>query len=240
METSIYITLSRQEALRRQMEVVSNNIANMNTTGFKAQRMLFLEYLERPDRQGDRMSFVQDFGLMRNTQAGPINVTSNPLDVAIRGEGYFGVETLSGTRYTRGGSFQLNNDRELVDRNGLPLLTEGGQRIVIPADATNISIKGDGSVETEQGPLGKLKVVTFADEQRLQELGGGLYTTDQEEQPVATPQVAQGALEGSNVQSVVEMTQMIDVVRSYQSVQRMLDNEHERIRGAVRTLAKTQ
>ncbi|MFV3129341.1 flagellar basal-body rod protein FlgF [Niveispirillum sp. KHB5.9] len=240
MENSLYITLSRQEALRRQLDVVSNNIANMNTTGFKSQRMLFLEYMERPDKQGDRMSFVQDYGLLRNTEAGPLTVTNNELDVALRGEGYFAVETLSGTRYTRGGAFQLNSNREVVDHSGLPLMDTNNQRIVVPADAKDIHIAGDGSVGTEAGPLGKLKVVTFADQQKMMELGGGLYEANQEEIAVEQPEVTQGTIEGSNVQSVVEMTQMIDVLRTYQSVQKMIDTEHERIRGAIGKLARVQ
>lgn len=240
MENSLYITLSRQEALRRQMEVVSNNIANMNTTGFKSQRMLFLEYLERPDREGDRMSFVQDYGLMRNTAAGPLTVTNNQMDVALRGEGYFALETLSGPRYSRAGSLQLNPNRELVDRAGLPVLDENNQRIVLPPDTTELHIRGDGTVETEQGVAGKLKVVRFEDEQQLTELGAGLYSTDQEEIPVEQPQVTQGAVEGSNVQSVVEMTQMIDIMRTYQSVQKMIDTEHERVRTAIRQLGRVQ
>jgi flagellar basal-body rod protein FlgF len=240
MENSLYITLSRQEALRRQMEVISNNIANMNTTGFKSQRMLFLEYLERPNREGDRMSFVQDYGLQRNTDAGPMTITNNQLDLALRGEGYFTVETFSGPRYTRGGAFQLNANRELVDRAGLPVLGENNQRITIPEGTSQINIKADGTVETEQGVAGKLKVVNFEDEQKLTELGGGIYSTEQPEIPVEQPEVTQGALEGSNVQSVVEMTQMIDVVRTYQNVQKMIDTEHERIRGAIAKLAKAQ
>ncbi|MDG5493884.1 flagellar basal-body rod protein FlgF [Niveispirillum sp. BGYR6] len=240
MENSLYITLSRQEALRRQMEVISNNVANMNTTGFKSQRMLFLEYLERPNREGDRMSFVQDYGLLRNTEAGPLSITNNQLDLALRGEGYFTVETLSGPRYTRGGAFQLNANREIVDRAGLPLLGENNQRITIPATANQIEIQGDGTVKTEQGVVGKLKVVNFEDEQKLMELGGGLYSTDQDEIRIEQPQVTQGALESSNVQSVVEMTQMIDVIRTYQNVQKMIDTEHERIRTAIRQLARAQ
>ncbi|MFV3076003.1 flagellar basal-body rod protein FlgF [Niveispirillum fermenti] len=240
MENSLYITLSRQEVLRRQLEVVSNNIANMNTTGFKSQRMLFLEYLERPDRQGDRMSFVQDYGLLRNVDVGPLNVTNNEMDVALRGEGYFVLETLSGPRYTRGGALQLNADREIVDRAGLPLLDTNNQRIVLPADSVQVHIAGDGSISTENGPLAQLKVVTFADQQRMMELGGGLYETNQEEIAVAQPEVSQGAIEGSNVQGVVEMTQMIDVLRTYQSVQKLIDTEHERIRGAIGKLTRVQ
>ncbi len=240
MENSLYITLSRQEALRRQLDVVSNNIANMNTTGFKSQRMLFLEYLERPDREGDRMSFVQDYGLQRNVDVGPIQVTNNELDVALRSDGYFAIETISGPRYTRGGALQLNADRELVDRSGLPLLDANNQRIIMPAGTTEIHIAGDGTVSTENGEVAKLKVVTFADPQKMMELGGGLYETAQAEIAVEQPQVTQGAIEGSNVQGVVEVTQMIDVLRTYQSVQKLIDTEHERIRGAIGKLARVQ
>jgi len=240
MENTIYIALSRQATLRQQMDVTANNLANMNTSGYKAQRMLFLEYVERPDRRGDRMSFVQDFGTMRNMNAGPINVTQNPLDVALRGEGYFTVETFAGPRYTRAGSFQLNNDRELVDRNGLPVLDDQDNRIIIPADATDIRITGDGSVMNGQQAIARLKVVRFADDQRMLEMGGGLYDTEQQPEIMDRPQVVQGAIEGSNVIPVIEMTQMIEVSRQYASAQRMAESEHERQRTMIRQLVRAQ
>ncbi|WP_119678531.1 flagellar basal-body rod protein FlgF [Indioceanicola profundi] len=240
MENTLYIALSRQEALRRQVDVMANNVANMNTTGFKAQRMLFLEYLEQPDRQQDSMSFVQDFGLMRNVAPGPLMVTDNPLDVALRDRGYFAVETFAGPRYTRGGSFQMNADRELVDGNGLPVLSDQDARIIIPAAAQHVTITGNGTVMTEEGEVARMKVVTFADEQRMETLGGGLYATAQEPEVLENPQVAQGAIEGSNVQPVVEMTQMMEVVRQYQNTQKMIDGEHERIRTALQKLSRVQ
>ena len=239
MENPIYVALSRQEALRRQMDVVANNIANMNTTGYKQQRMLFQEYLDKPERN-ERVSFVQDYGLMRDVRPGVLTVTNNTLDLALRGEGYFTVETLSGPRYTRAGAMQLNGDRELVDANGLPVLSEGDARITIPANVASITVSGDGTVSSEQGEIAKLKVVTFDDQQLMSELGGGLYATDQEPVPVAQPQVTQGALETSNVQPIVETTQMIDVLRQYQSTQRMIDTEHERLRTAIQRLGRVQ
>lgn len=240
MENTLYIALSRQEALRRQVDVMANNIANMNTTGFKAQRMLFLEHLQQPDRQQNKMAFVQDFGLMRDVLPGPLMTTNNPLDVALRDEGYFVVETVAGPRYTRGGAFQMNADRELVDPNGLPVLNEQDARIIIPEAAQSISITGNGTIMTEEGEVGRLKVVRFADEQRLETLGRGLYSTDQLAEPVENPQVAQGLLEGSNVQPIVEMTQMMEVARQYQNTQRMIDSEHERIRTALQKLSRVQ
>ncbi|HYE49294.1 MAG TPA: flagellar basal-body rod protein FlgF [Azospirillaceae bacterium] len=239
MENPIYVALSRQDALRRQLDVVANNIANMNTTGFKQQRMLFQEYLEKPNR-GEQVSFVQDFGLMRDTRPGVLNVTNNTFDLAIRGEGYFTVETLSGPRYTRAGALQLNDARELVDSNGLPVLAEGDARIVIPAGATDIRVQGDGTIRTEQGEVAKLKVVTFDDQQLMAELGGGLYATDQEARPAEQPEISQGALEASNVQPIVETTVMTEVLRQYQSTQKLIESEHERQRTAIQRLARVQ
>jgi flagellar basal-body rod protein FlgF len=243
METPIYIALSRQDTLRRQMDVIANNIANMNTSGFKSERMLFLEYMEQPQR-GEKLSFVEDFGMLRDTKPGNTQVTGNQLDVALRGPGYFAVETSNGPRYTRGGAWQVTDDRTLVDQNGLPLLDDAGARIVIPQNAVDVRIKGDGTIEVD-GPrgqadqqVGKLRIVTFANEQEMKQLGSGLYATTQDEQPVPNAQVAQGSIENSNVQPIIEMTQMIEVLRQYQNNQKILDSEHDRQENAIRTLGK--
>jgi flagellar basal-body rod protein FlgF len=237
METPIYIALSRQETLKRQMDVIANNIANMNTSGFKSQRMLFTEFLEQPAR-GEKLSFVEDFGMMRDIRPGALTITNNQLDVALRSEGFFAVDTAAGPRYTRGGSWQLNDQRQIVDVNGLPLLDEAGNRLTVPQNAAEIRVQGDGTIETDVGPLGKLKVVTFADPQQMEELGAGLYTTKQAEQPVAQPQIAQGAVENSNVQPIIEMTQMIEVLRQYQNNQKIIDSEHDRQQTAIRQLGR--
>ncbi|MDG3441765.1 flagellar basal-body rod protein FlgF [Nitrospirillum amazonense] len=239
MENPIYVALSRQEALSRQLDVVANNIANMNTTGYKQQRMLFQEYLEKPAR-GERVSFVQDYGLMRDTRAGALQVTNNTLDLALKGDGYFTVETLSGPRYTRAGNFQLNDRREIVDQNGLPVLDTNDNRITVPDGTTDLKIQGDGTVMADRAQLGKLKIVSFDDQQQMQTLGGGLMTTTQTPRPSANPQVTQGAVEASNVQAIVESTAMIDVLRQYQMTQKLVDEEHDRIRNAISHLAKAQ
>ncbi|MDE1147676.1 MAG: flagellar basal-body rod protein FlgF [Azospirillaceae bacterium] len=237
MENPIYIALSRQEALSRQMDVVANNIANMNTTGYKQQRVLFQEYMEKPGR-GERVSFTQDYGLMRDTRAGVMQSTNNTLDVALKGDGYFTVETLSGPRYTRAGNFQINDRRELVDQNGLPVLDRNDNRITIPDNISDLKIQGDGTVMADRAQLAQLKVVNFDDQQKMQTLGGGLLTTTQTPQAVTNPQVIQGALEGSNVQAIVESTNMIEVLRQYQLNQKMIEEEHDRIRNAITHLTK--
>lgn len=238
MENSIYVALSRQMALQRQLDVTSNNIANMNTTGYKNQRMLFTEFLEKPGLH-ERVSFVQDRAVVRDLSVGGMTQTGNPMDLALTGQGYFTVDTAGGPRYTRAGNFRMNDQRQMVDGGGLPVLADNGQPITLPAGTSDVKISGDGTVSTELGPVAKLNIVTFKNEQLMTEVGAGLYVSDEEPQPApADTKVAQGLLEGSNVKPVVEMTQMIEVQRSYMSAQRVVDNEHERIRSMIQKLGR--
>jgi flagellar basal-body rod protein FlgF len=181
---------------------------------------------------------VQDYGVMRDTRPGPISHTANQLDLALQGDGYFAVETIDGQHYTRVGRFQLNNDRQIVDANGLPLLDDGDRPITVPQNAGRITIAGDGAISTEQGQLGQLKLVRFERDQYLDELGGGLYATNEPALPAEDARVVQGAVEDSNVQPVVEMTQMMEIMRQYQSNQRLIETEHERQRNAITKLAR--
>lgn len=240
METTSYIALSNQGALRREMDSIANNMANMNTTGFKGERMMFVDHLTR-SRSGDfiadqRLAFVRDIASYRDTSAGPIEQTGNTLDVAIHGDGFFAVQTPDGERYTRSGNFRLDNGGQLVTQDGLPVLSDAGAPIFFAREDTTITISGDGSVSTENGQLGKLRVVTFDNEQDMLRMGSGLYATEQA--PIAKPdaQIAQHALEKSNIEAITEMTRMMDVNRRYASTQKMIDAEDERIRKMVREL----
>ncbi len=239
MENSIYVALSRQMALQRQLEVTSNNIANMNTTGYKNQRTLFTEFMEKPAMH-EKVSFVQDRAVVRDLSVGGMTQTGNPMDLALTGNGYFTVDTASGPRYTRAGNFKMNDQRQMVDGGGLPVLADNGQPITLPAGTSDVKVSGDGTVSTELGPVGKLNIVTFKNEQLMTEVGAGLYVTDEEPQPApADTKVAQGLLEGSNVKPVVEMTQMIEIQRSYMSAQKVIENENDRIRNMITKLGRT-
>lgn len=237
MENTSYITLSRATALERQMAIVANNVANMNTTGFKSEAPLFVEYLVKP-QPDESYKMVLDRGTARNMAPGPLAQTGNPLDVALEGDGYFQVETLDGPRYTRAGSFTLDAERRLVSVTGLPVLDDTGNTLTIPANATSITISPDGQVATEQGPLGRLGVFTFKSEVKMQEVGGGLLTTDQKPVPAPETRVRQGSLEQSNVQPVVEMTNMIAVSRLYENIQKLMQSQHDLMRNAYSKLSK--
>lgn len=243
MENISYIGLSQQMALRQKMDVTANNLANMSTPGFKSQSVLFLEYLNAPKETGvtgkDAIRQVVDAASYRDLSTGVLKQTYNDLDFAVQGDGYFAVQTPFGTRYTRDGSFALNDQREIVNKSGYAVLNTTGQPIIIPEGASKITVGKNGAITTDAGEAGQLKVVTFDNEQKLIEEGENLLSSgDMNELPVERLHVVQGALEGSNVNSIVEMNSMIEILRLYQSSQRMLMSDHERIRGAIQRLTK--
>lgn len=244
MENSIYAGLSRQVALQEQMDIIANNVANMNTPGYRAQNMVFTEYLADPKEiepgdKSDPLSMVLDYGQFQVTAPGPMRQTGNTLDVALQGPGYIGVNTPGGTMYTRAGAFTLNNIGELVTTAGYKVAGAGGGAITIPDGAKEIRIAQDGSVTTDQGQAGKIMIVEFANVQEIEQQGNGLYKAGQTQPvPAEKTKMVQGMLEGSNVNAVLEMTRMIDVSRAYQQTQSMIQSEHERLRTMVQKLMR--
>lgn len=240
MENTGYIALSRQSVLRRKMDIIANNMANMNTPAFKGEDMMFVEHL-RKTGDNDRVSLVQDIALLRNLKMGPMAKTDNPLDLAINGDGYFVIETPDGERYTRNGSFQLNQQGQIVTTQGDLVLGADGNAITMPADEPHISIARDGSISAGETLVGRLQIVSFENEQELEKQSDSLYARgEQEPQAAEGAEVAQGMIEGSNVQGIVEMTKMITTVRSYSSASKLVEQEHERQRRAIQVLASTQ
>lgn len=241
MENISYIGLSQQMALKQQMDITANNMANINTPGFKSQGVLFLEYLNKPKQSGvggEAVKQVLDFGSYRDLSAGPLRQTHNDLDFAIQGDGYFSVQTPSGVRFTRDGGFSLSADRTIVNKSGHPVMGDAGP-LVIQEGASKITVTRDGTVTTDLGEVGRIKVSAFDRPQEMTEIGDNLYDASKlAEKPADGAQVIQGSIEGANVNPVVEMNKMIEILRSYQATQRMLMNDHERIRGAIQKLTR--
>jgi flagellar basal-body rod protein FlgF len=241
METPTYVALSRQTALLRQMDTVANNLANMVTPGFKEEVEIFTTVPIRSQTFGapQKLAYVQDFATARDFSAGPMTPTGNDLDMAIQGNGFFVVQTPNGPRYTRLGHFTLNAAGQLVTKAGYPVLS-GGAPITINPDDGPVQVASDGTVSadrTQQGNAqvvyGKLDVVDFDDRNQLKPEEGTLFNTDAAPIQVAQPAIAQRMLEQSNVQPVKELTNMIWVQRNYESVQKFLDGEDDRMRRAV-------
>jgi len=217
MENTLLVGLSRQVVLERELDVSANNMANVNTNGFKANHMLFEEYLnsgahednfQRPDR---RVSYVQDRGTYVDLAQGSAQLTSNPLDVAIDGSGFFAVQTAAGERYTRDGNLHLNAQGQLVTVSGNPVLGTAGPIVFQPTDH-DINIAPDGTITVLEGVTrtdsvrGKLRLVSFADAQKLLKQGDNLFSEGggAAAQPDAVSAVRQGYIEKSNVNVRVE------------------------------------
>jgi flagellar basal-body rod protein FlgF len=234
METSILVALSRQDTLGRQLDVVANNLANMNTTAFKAERMMFADYVMQAGlaggATGNAIAFVRDLATVRDPSVGRLEETGGDLDVALAGEGYLVVQTPMGERYTRDGHLRLDEAGQLVTDDGLPVLTQGGTPLLFDPQDTRIGIARDGTVSSETGDLGRLRVVRFARPEQMQSIAGGLMTSNEKPEDVVAPVLLQGMLESSNVQPIIEMERLIDVHRAYDQARVLIDREDDRIR----------
>lgn len=250
MENTLLVGLSRQMVLERQMDVVANNVANVNTTGYKADRSLFEEFLNSRAHEDNfvgrdrRVSYVQDRGTFKDLSQGALEQTKNPLDVSVDGRGFLVVQTPAGERYTRDGGLQINNQGQLVNASGYPVLGTSGPIVFQPTDK-NINIASDGNVTVVEGNAridsvrGKLRLVSFADAQKLQKEGSNLYSADAgtAAQPDLISRVRQGFIEKSNVNSVAEMSRMLEVTRAYTSISAMLQQQGDLRKSALDKLA---
>lgn len=239
MENSIYTGISHAVALQKDMDTIANNIANMNTPGYRAQYMMFQEYIEAPKGISDPLSMVLDYGQYMTNKPGTMQLTHNPLDLAMQGPGFFSVQRGSESFYTRAGNFTRGANGELVTAEGNPVLSDGGAPIIIPADTTEIRVAEDGTISNQAGQIGKLKVTEFDNINLLEPAGDNLYKTSDSGKAPTESRVVQGILEGSNVNPITEMTRMIDVHRAYQSAQRMLQAEHDRQRTMIQHLTQS-
>ena len=184
------------------------------------------------------LSFVNDYMSAYDFSAGPTVQTGNPLDVAINGDGWLTVQTPEGERYTRNGSLGISQTGELVTQAGHPVLGTGGP-ITFTKDDKDIVIASDGTITTSEGTRGQLRLVSFADQDTLTPAGDTLFE-GANPQPNDGARVVQGMIERSNVQGVVEMTRLIAVSRSYQSVSKMIEKTDELHRKAISELGRIE
>ena len=239
MDNAGYVGLSRQVGLRKELNVIANNIANVSTNGFRRESAIFAEYVKALDGGDPSLSIATMTHRFIDLSAGEIAVTNNSLDVAIVGDAFFVVETPQGERLTRDGAFSLNDIGELVTATGNRVLSNGGGPINIPQDATKISIAGDGSIFVNGQTTGQIGLAK-ADPTTLVRDGDNLFVSEQGYEQSETARVQQFALEGSNVSAVEELARLIEVQRTYEAGQRFMQNENERIERTIRALGQQQ
>jgi flagellar basal-body rod protein FlgF len=234
--------LGRGLALRRQVDVIANNIANASTTGFRREATVFGSYIgdmrEAPEA-GDRATYqTLDYGTVQDISDGPFQSTGNPLDIAIQGPGYFAVSLPEGISYTRDGALRVGADGFVELANGR-VLDDGGKPIQIPeGEAGQLRVTSDGSLVGSGLPIARLAIMV-GDEARADPRGSGLVNLpDARLLPASQTRLRVGGLEGSNVQAVVESTRLIEATRSYQNTQRMAEDINDLRRSAIGRLGR--
>jgi len=244
LDVTSYVLLSHEQALRRRMDIVSNNMANLSTAGFKREDPLFHEYVEKsggPDAATRTTSMVLDYGTVHDTSAGTFQVTDNPLDVMIEGPGYLSVQTPDGgTAYTRAGYLKVEQDGSLTNAAGMRVLGERGRPITVPPEqASRLTIGDDGTIRGPDGDIGRIAVTVFDNEGSVDPRGDGTFTgTGGRELTAEQTKLRSGGIEGSNVQPIVETTNMVAILRAYQSSMRMAETLGDMRKSAIDKLGR--
>ncbi len=233
--------------LERRLNVSANNLANVDTPGFKRDRLTFREVLMRKFPRGWRT--FKEVTVKTDFQQGPIKFTGNPFDVAIAGEGFFKVQTPEGVAYTRAGNFRLDSSRRLVTAQGYPVLANGAPVIVDPGLAKGgvitlenqrFLVHDDGTISIDGTEIGRLDIVTFEDLSALEKRGETLFVADEaREIPVDTPDLRQGHLEDSNANPLEEMVALIEIQREFEAIQKSLQGTDETMSRMIETYGRT-
>ncbi len=230
MDRMIYNAMAGAKAAMQRQEVLSNNLANVSTTGFRAEMVAFRAVPVRGDGASTR-AYALETTVGYNEQAGPMNSTERNLDVALVGRAWLSVQALDGTEaYTRAGSLDVNSEGLLVTTGGLPVLGDGGPITVPPNTTVQIGTDGTVSAKGQTGPannIGRLKLVT--PEGKLNRGEDSLFRGPDGDLPAdPTARLQSGVLEGSNVSAVETMVSMISAARQFEQQMKLL------------TLAQTQ
>ncbi len=236
MDAAGYVTLSRQSGLLHQMDAIANNIANISTSGFRREGVVFSEFISGA---GDAPSLSIGFGngrVVDLSQAG-ISQTGGSFDFAIQGDGFFLVDTPQGQQLTRSGSFTPGPDGTLRTADGYAVLDGGSSAIFIPSDAHAIAVAHDGTLSADGKPLAQIGLWKPTDPLTLKHQSGTMFTANGVE-PATGSQILQGALEDSNVDPLTEVASMISVQRAYELGQSFLDREDDRARNVISTLGR--
>lgn len=242
MDNTTNIALSRLVAQSRNMDVIAGNLANMSTPGYRAERVIFADWLAPRTGSGTppggrQIAFTQDRATYRDRAEGTLTHTGNPLDLALSGDGYFTVATANGTRLTRAGRFTLQADGTIADEAGNALLDVNNQKLSVAPSDTVLTVAADGAISSQNGPIGKIAVVTPSDPNRMTAEGSRLFRADVPTTPVTAPKLVQGAVEDSNVQPTAELVRMMSTEREYQFATQFLEAEGQRQQTAIDKIA---
>jgi flagellar basal body rod protein FlgG len=225
MLSGIYAAAVGMNTVSQRQEVTAHNLAHMTVPGYRQRGVVFETFDRVLDgvaggagpRPGQEVRGYVDF------RPGGFQKTDAPLDLALHGDGFFVLQGKNGEVYSRDGVFHRAEDGSLQNTSGLPVLGEQGP-ITLPATATEIIIRQDGSIQADGTPVGRLQVVRFEDLQKLEPVGTTLFAASDQagRQSATVPQVMQGYRETSNIKPAEEMVTLIQELRYFEASQRAL------------------
>ena len=229
MNNGLYAACAGLLARSQALEVAANNLANVNTGGYRAQTSTFRTLLANPSIHTSSLTrFVNQFGVLGESrieqQQGPIDRTGNDLDLAIQGQGYFALQTPEGVRYTRNGAFHVDSQGRLAAADGSLVMGLQGP-ILLPAG--KLSVSSNGTISVNGALAGEVRLVEFAPGTQLTPEGSSNLTAPVgSERPVTEINVVQGALEASNVNAVGAAVGLVSLQRNAEMLQRALTCFH--------------
>lgn len=246
MDNSSYVTLSLSTAMRRSMDITTNNIANMNTAGFKGEKAKFENYLHKQNGDKGTVDFVIDGPSYMDKKQGGLAPTGNNLDVALQGQGWMAYENTQGRLlFGRDGRLVIDNQGNLTTTAGNSVLDAGGAPIAIPPNSGEIVITKDGLISDAEGnQIASIGVFNVEDINAYERLGGGMFgVPDGLQQPQLLPdqntQVVQGFIEQSNVNGILEMTRMMEVQRAYERSVKLSDYHNDLRKNLLQRMARS-
>lgn len=234
MHTSLYTAYSGMRAQMNALEVVSNNLANVNTDGFKEHRTFFTMLAGASGESSPNVTAGQSI----NNSEGPLSRTGRDLDVALAGPGYLVVETPRGLRYSRNGSLSLDGSSVLVNKDGYPVLGDKGRITLGPG---RVTISREGRVALEGRPVDRIRQAAFGETEELAAEGGTLFAprSAAAKPRESSAEVRQGYLENSNVNAVGSVVALVAIMRQFEAVQKTVNLLMNDINGkAIERLAR--
>jgi flagellar basal-body rod protein FlgF len=248
MDTALYVGLSRQMTLRRQLDIAANNMANVDTVGFKVESLMLQAAPMQANVPGVKglmspVRYVVDDGVGRDFGQGGLEQTSNTYDLGLEGDGFFTIQTANGPRYTRDGRFTVDSQNRLVTKAGDPVVNANGAGVTLDPTLSPPTIAKDGVISQTDSrgvtnAVGSISAVRFANLSGLQKTGDNLYTSDEVPQAARDVGIRQGMVERSNVQPMIEITSLIDITRAYERVTQMMASNQELSKSAVERLGR--
>ena len=233
-----YLALNRQIGLSRELDLIANNIANMDTAGFRREGIAFTEHVVSSGTS-ESVSMADLGARFASTLPGEMTITNGQFDLAIEGDGFFTLETPAGPVLTRAGTFMTSPEGFLVTPNGDRVLDAGEAPIVIPADVADVTIGQDGTISANGDPIAQVGIFNAPQELMSRHGDTGFKVEDDAFEPTIGARLRQGAIEQSNVNPVVEIARLIEVTRAYETAQSLILDEDERVTSTIQTLGQT-